>query len=71
MSAQTELKRLRVLKGLGLAPAAEAIGVPRSVLYRAEIGVGVPHPKNAVRIADFYELDVFDLWPGLLEKDAA
>ena len=70
MSEPVNLKKLRVLRGLGLAPAAEAIGVPRSVLYRAEIGEGTPHPKNAVKIAAFYGLEVLDVWPHLLSEAA-
>ena len=58
-----ELKELRLNRGLGLAQAADEIGVDKSVLSRAEKGETEPHPKNKLKIADFYELSVTDIWP--------
>lgn len=55
-------------KGLTRRKAAFQIGVSRGVLERAESGLGV-HPHHAKRIADFYALQVTDIWP--IEEKAA
>lgn len=44
------------------AAIARVIGVPRQVWARAEKGLGV-HPINAGKIADYFEVEVTDIWP--------
>lgn len=56
------LVRARLNLGLSQRAAAEAIGVNRGVLERAEAGRPV-HPSNAKLIADFYEIAVTDFRP--------
>jgi len=62
----------RLNRGMSQRAAADAIGVNRGVLERAEAGRPV-HPGNAKRIADFYEIAVTDFRPtgAEPEKDAA
>jgi transcriptional regulator with XRE-family HTH domain len=60
---------MRLNRGLSLREAADAIGVERRVLLRAELGTTTPHPGNGKKIADFYDKQVTDLWP--LEDEAA
>lgn len=52
----------RLNRGLSLLDAATRIGVSRGTLARAERGLGV-HPSSAKRIADFYDVQVTDIWP--------
>ena len=54
--------------GLSQRAAAEAIGVSRDVLLRAESGEGI-RPRHAKLIADFYGVLVTDIWP--VEREAA
>lgn len=57
------LRAERLNRGLSLTAAAEVMSVPLNVLSRAEAGEGMPHPSNAKKIADFYEVKVTDIWP--------
>lgn len=56
------LRAARLNKGLSSREAAERIGVTRAILVRAEDGLGV-RPRHAKRIADFYGVQVTDIWP--------
>jgi len=58
----------RLNRGLSLPKAAALIGVARGTLMRAERGEGV-QAESAKRIADFYEVQVTDIWP--VEERAA
>lgn len=55
-----EVERLN--RGLSLRQAAKRIGIDRRTLERAERGDGV-HPGSAKLIADFYGVQVVDIWP--------
>ena len=52
----------RVNRGLSTTEAAEAMGIARGTLERAERGQSV-QVGSAKRIADFYEVKVTDIWP--------
>jgi transcriptional regulator with XRE-family HTH domain len=57
------LRDLRRNRGLSLRAAASKMGLADpSPLFRAERGA-VPNPANAKRIADFFQVQVSDLWP--------
>jgi DNA-binding XRE family transcriptional regulator len=58
----SSLKERRINRGLGLAEAAELIGVSRRCLYDAEKGT-TPRPANALKIAEFWGERPTDLWP--------
>ena len=61
----------RLNRGLSQADAAEVIGVSRGTLDRAESGLSV-QVANAKRIADFYGVQVTDIWPvAEPEREAA
>lgn len=61
--SRSELRRWRLNRGLSIRHAAREMGVDPDALARAERGEGVPHPRNAKKIADFYGHQVTDLWP--------
>lgn len=52
----------RLNRGLSQTDAAEAIGVSRGTLDRAESGLPV-QAARAKLIADFYGCKVTDIWP--------
>jgi transcriptional regulator with XRE-family HTH domain len=60
----------RVNRGLSVLEAAEQIGVARGTLSRAEQGV-MPSPRNAKKVADFYGVQVTDIWPVDREEAGA
>lgn len=60
--AHTHLIASRLNRGLSIADAAEEIGVTYDILEGAEKGRR-PHPRNALKIASFYDRKVTDLWP--------
>lgn len=62
-----DLKAARLNKGLSLRAAAIRVGVDMHALWRAERG-GSPSPATAKVIADFYGVQVTDIWP--LEEPA-
>jgi transcriptional regulator with XRE-family HTH domain len=57
------LRALRMNRGLSVEEVAEQTSVPVRTLYRLERGEHAPRPATAKRIADFYEVQVTDLWP--------
>jgi transcriptional regulator with XRE-family HTH domain len=58
-----DLKAERLNRGLSLDALAEATGVPKSTLARAENGGPQPKASNAYALADFYGYKVTDIWP--------
>lgn len=52
----------RLNRGMSPTEAAAEIGVSRGTLARAESGLQV-QPSKAKLIADFYEVQVTDIWP--------
>jgi transposase-like protein len=58
----------RLRRGRSVAQASAEIGVPDHVLRYAEKG-GRPLPENALKIANYYGVDVVAQWP--LESEAA
>ncbi len=52
----------RLNRGQSTRAAAEAIGVSRGTLERAERGER-PQPELAKKIADHYGVKVTDIWP--------
>jgi transcriptional regulator with XRE-family HTH domain len=57
------LKAKRLDQGLSLAAAAQAMGVSRMTLRRAETLGRRPGPVTAHRIATHYGYRVTELWP--------
>lgn len=53
----------RLNRGLSTREAAERIGISQDVLLRAEGGESTPYPRHAKKIADFYGVQVTDIWP--------
>lgn len=51
----------RLNRGLSVVEAAEQIGVSRGTLAKAERGAMV-RPRQAKQIADFYGVQVTDIW---------
>lgn len=64
MSPTAALKAYRLNRGLSIREAADEIGDPVNfdILQRAEKGA-TPRPKAMKKIADFYEVQVTDIWP--------
>lgn len=52
----------RLRRGLSRAKLAETIGVSEDVIRGAEEGRR-PRPDHAVKIADFFNIDVLVQWP--------
>jgi ribosome-binding protein aMBF1 (putative translation factor) len=63
------LRAARVNRGLSIPDLAAQLGLGRRVIERAESGQ-MPHPRNAKKIADFYGVQVTDIWP-VTERQAA
>ncbi len=63
MRPAVDIRAARLRQGLSLTEAASEIGVDKSLLHRAERGQTTPRPGAALRIAQFYGLDVLDVWP--------
>lgn len=63
MSEVFDLRSARLNRGLSVKVAAAEIGVHAATLRRLEDGVGIPHPANAKKIADFFGIQVTDLIP--------
>ena len=57
-----DLRAARQNQGLTLREAAARIGVDFTAIQRAELGAR-PFPANAKKIADFYGVQVTDIWP--------
>ena len=55
-------------RGVTLRLLAEATGVSKATLIRLERG-GEPHATTAKRIADFFGVQVTDIWP--VEEEVA
>lgn len=70
MNAAIDLRAARLNRGLSLAAMASQIGVTKKVLGDAERGA-TPQPANALKIASFHGLTVTQMWPSLLEDEAA
>lgn len=64
-----DLRAERLKKGLSLDQLSVAIDVPKTTLARMEQGT-TPRPEVRVKVANFYGLDLFSLWP-LPEKASA
>lgn len=60
--SRLNFKSERLNRGLSQRAMAAAVGVPLGVWKRVEAG-STPHPANARKIADYFELEVTDLWP--------
>lgn len=59
---QTNLKRLREIKGVSQAGLAKAIGVGVSTVGMWENGKNKPDSKNLEKLADFFEVSVSELY---------
>lgn len=64
-----DIRAARLNRGLSVEDAARAMQVTTETLRRAELGHHRPQARNAFRIADFYGLQVTDVWP--IEEAAA
>lgn len=56
------LRAERVNRGMSTREASDKIGIARPTLERAEAGEA-PRPRQAKLIADFYGVQVTDIWP--------
>lgn len=65
------LRDLRRDRGLTLERAAEQMGISRAALSLIELGRVTPTPPVALRVAQFYELKVSDVWPSAPSEGAA
>jgi transcriptional regulator with XRE-family HTH domain len=65
--SQILLQELRRDRGLTQKEVAEALGVSVQVIKWAEgrhvDGGGYPRPENMRRLAQFYGLEILDIWP--------
>jgi DNA-binding XRE family transcriptional regulator len=57
-----DLERERLNRGLSLNGMAAEIPIARNTLKRAEAGKSV-HPSSALKIAEFLDVQVTDIWP--------
>lgn len=64
------LRAARLSRGLTIKQAAKRMKVPATTLAEAERGLRTPNPGNALKIARFYQRDVFDFWPLETEEAA-
>jgi transcriptional regulator with XRE-family HTH domain len=64
------LRQYRRDKGLSQREAATEIGVSSGTLGRAEAGHGLPQPKVAKRITDFYGVRPSKIWPIVPSEEA-
>ncbi len=55
------LMEARVNKGLSLKDLEAKVGIPGAVLCRIEHGINKLTLENAMRLADFYNMDLSDL----------
>jgi transcriptional regulator with XRE-family HTH domain len=62
-------KRERLNRGLSQAKFAKAIGIRPSVYGRLELGKSIS-PANALKVAQFFEMEVTELFP-LEDPEAA
>lgn len=60
-----DLRTARLNAGLSQRALADLIGVPKNTLAAYENGDGTyrPHPANAKKIADYFDIQVTDLMP--------
>lgn len=65
------LTELRLRRGLSIPQLALQAGVSAHAIRRYEAGDGRPHPKNQLALAEFFELDVLELFPLEDEETAA
>ena len=63
-----DLTTARVNAGLSQRELATKAGVSRDTIQRLEAGLGA-HPRNAKRVADYFEVQVTDLMA--IEREAA
>lgn len=68
MAAGLTLRAARLNRGLTTREVAETLKLSRGTVVRAERGEGV-YPATAKKLADFYDVQVTDLWP--VEERAA
>ena len=66
------LKYLRLVKGYSQQTVADAIGVSRQSYNKYEVGTVVPSDKVALKLADFYRVDLSfikaNMVPNIPEK---
>lgn len=60
-----DLRRERINAGLSLKGFARRLQVPEGTLRRLEAGLPV-RPESVKPVADFFDVDVLDVAPGLL-----
>lgn len=60
--AATKLRRLRLNKGLSPEQLGAFVGVSGQTIRNIEAGRVVPNPRTMFALAEFFELEVTDLW---------
>lgn len=68
LPATLDFRAERLNRGLSQEAMAAHIGIPRRVWQRAEAGFGV-RAQHALSIADYFGLQVTDIWP--VEEEGA
>lgn len=58
-----DLREKRHNLGMSLDAMSEATGIPKSTLDRIERGVSEPVPGTKLKLAQFHELEVTEIWP--------
>ncbi len=61
MSVVFDLRMQRRLRGLSQHQLADELGLHRDTISRLERAEGEPHPANAKRVADYFEISVAQL----------
>lgn len=59
---RVDLKTERLRRGMSQREFAEAAGVTEDVIGHAERTGNTPRPSHAASIAQFLEVDMFDIW---------
>lgn len=61
-----DLRAARLNAGLSQRALAQKVDVPKNTIAALENGEGTyrPHPANAKRIADYFDIQVTDLMPA-------
>lgn len=63
-------KELRALKGTQ-RKVADDLGVTETTIRAIEAGRFKPSVSNLIVFADYFETDVYDLWPEIVEEARA
>ena len=66
LAKPNRIKELRIRRGLSQGDVAELIGISRQHYSMVEAGSASPSPRAAKKVADFYSVEIDDLFNTLL-----